>query len=560
MSPSMKPGVMKTKNPSASAVAPINILIVDDEPKNLTVLEAILDDPGYRLVRAQSAQEALLALVVDDFALLILDIRMPGMTGFELAGMIKERKKTAKVPIIFLTAFYNEDQHVLAGYSTGAVDYLHKPVNPAVLRSKVGVFAELYRRQSEIEKTNRALLTEVTERLKAVEQLRELNENLEQRVMDRTEALADLDRRKDEFLAMMSHELRSPLAPIAYALELLGTQQTSENPIQQQARNIIERQVGHLKHHVDDLLEVSRITTGRIQLHQKPVAVGDLVNGAVETARPLIEQRRHELTVTQPSEPIRIYADEARIEQVLVNLLNNSAKYTDEAGRIWLTVERDGERVLIRVRDTGIGISPALLPRVFDLFSQAEQSLDRSEGGLGIGLALVRRFTELHGGRVEAFSALGQGSEFVVELPIARDVPQPALPVSEAQQAAKLHLKVLVVDDNEDTVLTFSLLLSASGHEVRTAHDGEAALREALEFRPDVVLMDIGLPGLNGYNVAERIRLEPTLKDVVLIALTGYGQESDRRATREAGFNHHLVKPADFAKLEQILAAVTPRG
>jgi signal transduction histidine kinase len=551
---------MNTRKEAATTDGTINILIVDDEPKNLTVLEAILDDPGYRLVRAESAHQALLSLVAEDFALLILDIRMPGMTGFELAEMIKGRKKTAQVPIIFLTAFFNEDQHVLTGYGTGAVDYLHKPVNASILRSKVAVFAELHRKRREIEKANRDLLDEAAERRRAVEQLRELNENLEQRVAERTETLEDLHRRKDEFLAMMSHELRNPLAPIATALQVLGTQREKENPIQQQARSIIERQTGHLRHLVDDLLEVSRITTGQVQLRRKLVVVNDIVNGAVETVRPLIEERGHELTVSLPPEPIVLEADEARLEQVMVNLLHNAAKYTEGAGRLWLTAEREGERVVIRVRDTGIGISPTLLPRVFELFTQAERSLDRSQGGLGIGLALVQRFTELHGGEVEAFSTLGEGSEFVVRLPLAPEVtPQPALPVPEARQAPTHSLRVLVADDNVDTVETFALLLRQSGHDVRTAYDGEAAVQAAMEYQPDVALLDIGLPGLTGYEVAKRIRLEPSLQSMVLIASTGYGQDSDRRAALQAGFNHHLVKPADFDKLEQILSAVTPR-
>jgi signal transduction histidine kinase len=552
---------MNTGNDPTLTDVPINILIVDDEPKNLTVLEAVLDDPRYRLVRAESAQQALLSLVVEDFALLILDIRMPGMTGFELAEMIKGRKKTAQVPIIFLTAFYNEDQHVLTGYGTGAVDYLHKPVNASILRSKVAVFAELHRKQREIEIANRALLDEATERRRAVEQLRELNENLEQRVTERTETLEVLHRRKDEFLAMMSHELRNPLAPIATALQLLGTQKGSENSIQEQARSIIERQTANLRHLVDDLLEVSRITTGRIPLRRHAVVLNDIVKGAVETVRPLIEERRHELTVSLPPEPVCLDADETRLEQVVVNLLHNAAKYTEEAGRISLTVEPEAESVVIRVQDTGLGISPSLLPRIFDLFTQAERSLDRSEGGLGIGLALVQRFTELHGGRVEAFSTLGQGSEFVVRLPVApKDAPPPALPpVQEAPPPATLSLRVLVADDNLDTAMTFSMLLSQSGHDVRTAHDGEAAVQAAIDYQPDVVLLDIGLPGLNGYDVARRIRLEPALQNTVLIASTGYGQESDRKAAFEAGFNHHLVKPADFDKLERILAAVTPR-
>ena len=403
---------------------------------------------------------------------------------------------------------------------------------------------------------------------------------LEKQTQKQESELSELHRRKDEFLAMLSHELRSPLAPIVNAVELLGLQRGSETLIQQQARSIIERQMGHLQHLVDDLLEVSRITTGRVQLRRVPVTVRDIAEGAVETVRPLIEQRRHELTVSLPPEPIWLQADTARMEQVLVNLLTNAAKYTAEGGHVWLTVEldvagtlrvpspaTDGTRsvpateVIIRVRDTGVGISPELLPHVFDLFTQAERSLDRSQGGLGIGLALVHRLTDLHGGTVEAHSTPGQGSEFIVRLPVApSDTPHPTSPVSETRQPTSRPLRVLVVDDNVDTVLSFSMLLLASGHDVRTAHDGPTAVQVALEYHPDAVLLDIGLPGLNGYQVAERTRREQFLKNVVLVALTGYGQEADRQAALEAGFDHHLVKPARLEQLQRILATVDVSG
>jgi PAS domain S-box-containing protein len=370
--------------------------------------------------------------------------------------------------------------------------------------------------------------------------------------------LSDLHRRKDEFLAMLSHELRSPLAPIANAVQLLGFQRGSENLIQQQARGIIERQMGQLQHLVDDLLEISRITTGRVQLRRETVAMSGIVEVALETVRPLIEQRRHELTVSLPPEPILLHADAARLEQVVVNLLANAAKYTEEGGHVWLTVHQDGDECVLRVRDTGVGITPALLPCIFDLFTQAERSLDRSQGGLGIGLALVKQLTELHGGKVEASSVLGQGSEFVVRLPVMpTDTSQPQSPFTETGQPTARPLRVLVVDDNVDTVFSFSMLLKASGHDVRPAHDGPTAVQAALDYRPDVVFLDIGLPGLNGYEVAKQIRQHPVLKGVVLVALTGYGQDSDRQTSLQAGFNHHLVKPARLAEMLKILATVS---
>ena len=378
---------------------------------------------------------------------------------------------------------------------------------------------------------------------------------LEKQMQNQAAELSDLHRRKDEFLAMLSHELRSPLAPIANAVQMLGLQRGTESLVQRQSRAIIERQMAQLQHLVDDLLEVSRITTGMVQLRRIPVTVSDIIEGAIETVRPLIEKRRHEFSVSLPSEPIWLHADAARLEQVVVNLLTNAAKYTDEAGHIWLTVEKEDQACVLRIRDTGVGITAELLPCIFDLFTQADRSLDRSQGGLGIGLALVQRLTELHGGSVEVQSTLKQGSEFIVRLPIVQGEIS-VLPVVESGPRNVRPLRVLVVDDNVDTVLSFSMLLRASGHEVQTAHDGLAAVQAAINYRPDIVLLDIGLPGLNGYEVAKQIRQHPDLKHVVLVALTGYGQDSDRHASGQAGFTHHLVKPARFEELQKILATV----
>ncbi len=380
---------------------------------------------------------------------------------------------------------------------------------------------------------------------------------LEKQMQLQATELSDLHRRKDEFLAMLSHELRSPLAPIANAVQMLGMQSGDENATQKEARGIIERQTGQLQHLVDDLLEVSRITTGMVQLRKVLVAIGDIMTSAIETVRPLIHQRQHEMRVAIPDAPIWLQADAARLEQVLVNLLTNAVKYTDPNGTIWISAEEVGGECVLRVRDTGVGITQELLPCIFDLFTQAERSLDRSQGGLGIGLALVQRLTELHGGRVEVFSTLKQGSEFVVRLPAetSSSIPQ-APPIVETPVPNLRPLKILVVDDNVDSVLSFSMLLKEAGNDLKTAYDGPTAFKIAMEYIPDVILLDIGLPGLNGYEIAKLIRKQPSLKDVVLIALTGYGQESDRQASMEAGFNHHLIKPARLAQVRQILASV----
>ncbi|MHB1036905.1 MAG: hybrid sensor histidine kinase/response regulator [Pirellulales bacterium] len=376
------------------------------------------------------------------------------------------------------------------------------------------------------------------------------------------EKLTELDRRKDQFLAMLSHELRNPLAPILNAVQLLQLQK-GQNSVQQKALTIIERQVGQLTHLVGDLLEVSRAITDRIQLCQEEVALSSIMERAVETARPLIDQRRHELTVSLPPDPIWLYADASRLEQVVTNLLTNAAKYTNEGGRIWLSAQQDSGKVALRVRDTGLGIAPAFLPHIFDLFTQAQRSSDRSQGGLGIGLTLAKRLVEMHAGTIAVSSTLGQGSEFVVNLvgspPRTLSVKVQSPPAEIAKPTGRA-LRVLVVDDNVCTAKILEMLVQEAGHLVRTAHTGPTALAAALDYRPDVMLMDIGLPELDGFEVAKRIRQQPVLRDIVLVAITGYGQESDRQHSQEAGFDHYLVKPADFQKVRQILASVSEKA
>ncbi len=390
----------------------------------------------------------------------------------------------------------------------------------------------------------------------------------ESRLQQQALALADLHRRKDEFLALLSHELRNPLAPLASAAALLRLQ-PDDAAVQRKARSIIERQVGQLMHLVDDLLEVSRIATGRVQLKRQTIDVGSIVERAVETTRPIVAMRQHTLTVCLPPHPVWLHADAARLEQLVVNLLNNAAKYTDEGGRIEVHLQREADQALLLVRDNGIGISAELLPRIFDLFTQADRSLDRAQGGLGIGLSLVQHLVGLHGGSVEVSSELGQGSEFRVRLPAVDgpaaphgDAPSAQRPatVNPVDSAAELQpplpgLRVLVVDDNVDAADAMAMLLLTLGHDVRRAHDGLAALDAAQNFRPDVALLDIGLPALDGYEVARRLRQTAGLEHVVLVAITGYGHAADRLLTQSAGFDHHLVKPADFTLLQGILQA-----
>jgi PAS domain S-box-containing protein len=369
--------------------------------------------------------------------------------------------------------------------------------------------------------------------------------------------LSEANRRKDEFLAMLAHELRNPLAPILNAVHVLQ-QDRAAGTTQRQAVSLIERQARQLTRLVDDLLDVSRITRGKIHLRKERVRLSAILNHAIETVRPLINSRRHELTVSQPPENIWLEADPARLEQVFANLLNNAAKYTEPGGHIWLTVEPEGTEVVVRVKDTGIGIVEEMLPRIFDLFIQADRSLDRSQGGLGIGLTLVRNLVQTHEGTVTASSeGIGKGSEFVVRLPVVSEVAglkEEAIAEVEAKKGRPLRL--LVVDDNVDTAESLALLLRLYGHEVTVAHTGPSALQLALAHKPDAIMLDIGLPGLDGYEVARRLREHEAFKSVPLIAMTGYGQEADKERSKEAGFNFHLVKPIDPERLQDLLAGL----
>jgi len=368
------------------------------------------------------------------------------------------------------------------------------------------------------------------------------------------EALAALHRRKDEFLATLSHEIRNPLAAITNAIDLLEGRKY-EDPTQIKATGIIRRQVNNLVVLVDDLLEVSRLLSNRIQLNLEQLDIRDVVQKAVETARPVINQPSHALTVSLPSEVIWVNADAIRLEEVIVNLLNNAAKYTPKDGHIWLSVQKESEEMVLSVKDNGIGIAPDFLPQIFDLFTQAQRSLDRSEGGLGVGLTLVRKLVQMHGGNIQARSAgLSQGSEFTVRLPVLASPVQPQIPGVEKTKAAGHPRRVLVVDDNLDTADSIGMLLERSGHEVTVAYSAEKALEVAAEFQPEVVLLDIGLPEMDGYEVARRLRRDSRLKGLKLIALTGYGQDSDLQRAKEAGFDHHLVKPAGLDKIEELLA------
>ena len=371
--------------------------------------------------------------------------------------------------------------------------------------------------------------------------------------------LAEADLRKNEFLATLAHELRNPLAPIRTGLEVLKRADGDGN-VGEQARAMMERQLSHLVRLVDDLMDVSRITSGKIELRKQPVQLTAAVNSALETSRGLIEQMGHTLEVVLPEQPIAVNADLTRLAQVFMNLLNNAAKYSEPGGHVRLIAERSGTDLVVSVKDNGIGIAAEHLPHVFDMFSQADRSLEKAQGGLGIGLTLVKRLVELHGGTVDARSdGPGRGSEFVVRLPIVTDAVEATLATARSERPSVSSLRILIVDDNQDGADLLALVLESMGNETRVAYDGEQAVAATAEFRPHVVLLDLGLPKVNGYEACRRIRAQPGGNQMIVIAQTGWGQVEDRQRTREAGFDHHMVKPLDPRALRKLLADVQLR-
>ena len=370
----------------------------------------------------------------------------------------------------------------------------------------------------------------------------------------REAALREADRRKDEFLATLAHELRNPLAPIRNSLHILRMTACND-PTAERVCEMMERQVNHMVRMVDDLMEVSRITRGLIELRKEEADLAAIIRSAVETSRPIFEAAEHQLAITIPPEPILLYGDTVRLSQVFANLLNNAAKYTDRGGQVWINAKQEKNEVVVSIRDTGIGIPAPMLPKVFDMFMQADRSTHRSQGGLGIGLTLVKRLVELHDGSISVRSdGPGQGSEFIVRLPVAAVQPERTTKPPVSQRTASLpQRRVLVVDDNKDAGASMGMLLKFLGSDVQVVHDGAAALAAIESYRPDVVLLDIGMPGMDGFEVARQVRQRAEFNNIMLIALTGWGQAEDRHRTQAAGFDYHLVKPADITALQSLL-------
>ena len=510
-------------------MSPVHFLLVDDLVDNLVSLEALLRREGLVLLKARSGEEALELLLVHDVALALLDVQMPGMDGFELAEFMRGNERTRHVPIIFLTAADGGGRRKFRGYEAGAVDFIQKPIEPDILRSKANVFFDLHRQRQEI--------AEQRDRLETY-----------------AETLATSDRYKDQFLAILAHELRNPLTPLRLGLDVLKGKPTPERT--QQIHGVMDRQLVHLVRLVDDLLDVSRVSQGKIVLKRERVHVAEVVRSALEASQPFIEAGKHTLRVVAASEAMAVHGDETRLTQVIGNLLNNAAKYTPAGGTIVLETRRDDREAVIVVTDDGMGIPLEMQATVFELFAQVGQHITRSQGGLGIGLALVRQLVAMHDGTITVFSeGEGKGSTFTVRLPL---IPAGQGEPGSRESSSTTHgpsLKVLVVDDNPDIAETMGWLLNDMGHDYKLVNDGRLARDAALAFRPDVVMLDIGMPEMDGYAVCRAFREHVELRDLPIIAQTGWGQENDRARTAEAGFDHHLVKPVGFDEMVEAIAS-----
>jgi signal transduction histidine kinase len=516
-----------------------NVLLVDDQPGKLLSYRAILEGIEANLISAHSAREALDCLLRNDCAVVIVDVCMPELDGFELAQMIREHPRFRRTAIIFVSGVALGELDRLRGYECGAVDYLPVPIVPEILRAKVTAFVDLHSKTHQLER---------------------LNQELETRVAERTQQLEEANRRKDEFLAVLAHELRNPLAAIRTASELVGRPDSPPATVDQ-AAGVIGRQTAHLGRLVDDLVDVSRITRGLIELKRERLKVSAVVFHALETSQPIVAERGHTLSISPIDEDLEVMGDLARLTQVLANILHNAAKFTPKGGVIELKAERDGDDVVLHIVDNGTGISADALPRVFELFSHTDRRLDHASTGLGVGLALVRRLVDMHGGQVTAASeGPGHGTEVKVRLPLLEPLPKhEGLTIHPASTHGMPPRRILVVDDNVDAADALAMLLRLSGHDAVTAFDGVEALGVAQTFRPDVVLLDIGMPRLDGYGTARAMRAEPWGRDLKLVALTGWGQQKDRDRTVEAGFDAHLVKPVATEQLMEIIRGRTDR-
>jgi len=503
------------------------LLLVDDRPENLLALEGLLRRSDAQILKAESGKRALELLLEHEVALALIDVQMPELDGFALAELMRNVVRTREIPIIFVTAGLHDRDRVFKGYESGAVDFLVKPLDARILASKVSVFLQLYRQK--------------------------------QLLITANARLVEADRRKNEFLAMLSHELRNPLAPIKNSLYILDRAAPGGEQAHR-ALGVIDRQVTQLSNLVNDLLDVTRITRNKIQLQRQRLDLNQLIHRAVEDNRSFFERNEVRLSYEIGPTPVLINADATRIAQMVGNLLQNAAKFTPHGGRAHVSVAAEAGEAVVRVVDNGVGMAPDTLAHLFQPFMQADQSLDRSMGGLGLGLALVKGLVELHGGRIQAQSdGLGRGAALVVRLPLD-DGAALEKPAARAN-GPRVCRRVLIIEDNLDAAESLREALELGEHEVEVAYGGLEGIERARSFHPDVVLCDIGLPGMDGYDVARAVRKDPALQSTLLVALSGYALPEDVERAAQAGFQHHLAKPPSVDALERVLSEMpeTPR-
>jgi signal transduction histidine kinase len=564
----------------AEAPDPVNILLVDDTPSRLLAYRTVLEDLNENLFEARSGTEALQLLMQHEFALILLDINMPGIDGFETAHLIHEHPRFEDVPIIFVTAVNITEMDRMRGYKLGAVDYVMVPIVPEILRGKVVVLAELYRKRRELEIANRRLAS-ANEALQAekTRELAVLNESLRltnielasrfmqlqaevserQRVEDR---LIEQDQRKDEFLATLAHELRNPLSSVANAISVLKITE----PEHEDLPKLMSRQVSLLVRLIDDLLDVARISQGKMALKRAPATLNAIIDASLEIVAPLLEAGRHGVNVQRLAEDVTLQADGQRLAQVFSNLLSNAAKYSDDGAPIEVIATRNEASLDMAFVDCGIGLDEKQRDSIFEMFAQVDTALERSRGGLGIGLTLARHIVDLHGGQLTVQSGgLGAGACFTVSLPLELIASAPAIAPLPPEPDATAPRRVLVVDDNADAAATLGTILQLLGHAAHCLNDPLEVVETVEAFAPEIVFLDIGMPGLNGYDVARALRAHPAGRSLTLVALTGWGQIEDRKRTAEAGFDYHVVKPADLETIQRICngdfvtAAVAPK-
>ena len=523
---------------------PCPILIVDDLDENILSLSALLKDEKLKILTAKSGIEALEILLKQDVGLALIDVQMPEMNGFELAELMRGTEKTKSVPIIFVTAGSNDQQRLFKGYDAGAVDFISKPIEAHIMKSKVNIFADLYQKQIILMQQRHLIQKSKDEVSTLLIEANQLAENLQK-----------ADKNKNEFMATLAHELRNPLSPLQGALDIIKGNPSSERL--QELHSLMTRQVKHLIHLIDDLMDMSRVSQGKIELKKETINIKDAIQLAIDISKPMLDQNNHSFSINMNNENMMLEADTSRVAQIVGNLLHNAAKYTPNGGKVILEAYPDNSanNIIITVADNGVGIPKERQEEIFNIFTQLKKD-DMHSSGLGIGLSLVKKLIDMHGGTISVKSdGEGSGAKFIVTLP-ALQVQASVIETSTDKKnyfKKSENLKILVIDDNKEAAFTIGMMIELFGHEYTLAYTGKEGLETAEKIKPDVILLDIGLPDISGYDVAKAIRENDKLKNTVLIAQTGWGMESDKQKSKTAGFEKHLVKPVSIDALEDAL-------